>query len=228
MMKKLRRRLSLTLHSKRGATSTTASAASGIGGVGHSVGRISRSRTLSDEHLDHLAGIAERQLTIDELTNALTEQDEEEDEDTIDLDNLEKLSESKKEKDSQKQLHHQQKEPHHHQHHYYYHHSHQQQHRFRPFSGSGGLHQQQYQSYHHSQPQLSQLRVPSLSSAASLQEGDLGDLTEDSSPLSGSADVLSPFRANGRDKAPAPSFRWKASTNSVEQRYPCRAAISNL
>ena len=212
MMKKLRRRLSLTLHSKRGATHTSGAAGAG---VGNTVGGISRARTLSEDRLDYLSDIAERQLTIDDLANALTEQDEEEEEedDTIDLDaapQKDKKGEGKEElRGSKKQLHHHnQKEAHsQQQHQYYYYHSHQHHHhqqRFRPLSsgGTGGLHHQQYQPYHHSQPQLNQLRVPSLSSAASLQEGDPADLTEDSSPLSGSADVISPFRANGESSPP--------------------------
>ncbi|GFR62012.1 hypothetical protein ElyMa_001860700 [Elysia marginata] len=213
-MKKLRRRLSLTLHSKRSSTHTSAAG----GGVGNAVGGISRSRTLSEDRLDYLSDIAERQLTIDDLANALTEQDEEGEDDTIDLDAPERNTQSEGKPDphnsSKKHPHHHQlhqKEPHsqqqQHQHHhqqqqqYYYYHSHQ---RFRPLSSAGsggGLHQQQFQPYHHSQPHLNKLRVSSLSSAASLQEGDLADLTEDSSPLSGSADVLSPFRANGEYKS---------------------------
>ncbi|KAK3800643.1 hypothetical protein RRG08_003050 [Elysia crispata] len=205
MMKKLRRRLSLTLHSKRGASAHTSASASG-GGVGSAAGGISRSRTLSEDRLDYLSDIAERQLTIDDLANALTEQDEEGEEETIDLDTPVKDTQRQGKEDlHNSKKHHRQKESlsqQQQQQHYYYYHSHQ---RFRPLSsiaGGGGLHQQQYQPYHHSQPQLNQLRAPSVSSAASLQEGDLADLTEDSSPLSGSADVLSPFRANGESFIP--------------------------
>ncbi|RUS77112.1 hypothetical protein EGW08_015128 [Elysia chlorotica] len=203
MMKKLRRRLSLTLHNKRGASAHASSSAASGGGVGSAAGGISRSRTLSEDRLDYLSDIAERQLTIDDLANALTEQDEEGEEGIIDLDTPQRDTHRHATEDLHHHHHQQhQKEPHHQHHqqqqqHYYYYHSHQ---RFRPLSGvagGGSLHHQQFQPYHHSQPQLNQLRAPSLSSAASFQEGDLADLTEDSSPLSGSADVLSPFRANG-------------------------------